>query len=435
MLRILYITPFWPHDRSFGGQLRTLHIGRALQTIGKVTVAVVSSDATNPEILARTADEFEVESPVCVNVKRNRGINRRFQWAFNPRFLNVHGCMADAAGRERLLNRLDDFDLIWVLNSRTPNILGQWHWPRSVLDIDDLPSGFQRTIWQNGVGISEKVKAGLEMHMSRRRERFWKERFNVLSVSSQADRNYLGGGEHVHVIPNGFERPLREPRWTPVDPPRIGFIGLFSYSPNLEGVRWFLRDCWPLIKREVPGVRLRLIGKDSDRLLKPGASGVEALGYLADPGDEIATWSAMVIPVLHGAGTRIKIADAFSRKCPVISTRLGAYGYDVRNGRELLLADDPRQFAAACVALVRDRSAANTIGERAYKAFLEKWTWDSVMPRVCAAAEDALQTGSRMSAQAPHRLPCGDKVYERTDARKSVFASTDSYKATGSLGQ
>ncbi|MFL6462874.1 MAG: hypothetical protein ACJ73N_00500, partial [Bryobacteraceae bacterium] len=215
MLRILYITSSWPNDNSFGGQLRALHIGRALQTIGKVTVAVVSSDTANPEVLTRTADEFAVEPPVRVRVQRNRGMVQRFQWAFNPRFLNVHGCVADAGDRERLLNKVNGFDLIWVLNSRTPNILGQWHWPRSVLDIDDLPSGFHRTIWQNGAGISEKVKAGIEMHLSRRRERFWKERFRVLAVCSQADANYLGGGEHIHVIPNGFERQRHEPRWQP----------------------------------------------------------------------------------------------------------------------------------------------------------------------------------------------------------------------------
>jgi glycosyltransferase involved in cell wall biosynthesis len=398
VLRILYITSSWPHDKSFGGQLRALHIGRALQKIGKVTVAVVSSDTASPEVLTRTADEFAVEPPVRVNMQRNRGMLRRFQWAVNPRFLNVHGCVADAADRERLLNQLNDFDLVWVLNSRTPNILGQWHWSRSVLDIDDLPSGFQRTVWQNGAGMSEKVKAGIGMHLARRRERFWKERFSVLSVCSESDGNYLGGGEHVHVIPNGFERPAYERLWQPVTPPRIGFIGLFSYLPNWEGVRWFLRECWPLVKRDLPSAQLRLVGKNTDGALRPNAPDVEALGYLPDPVDEIATWSAMIVPIIHGAGMRVKIADAFSRKCPVVSTDLGAYGYDVRNGCELLLANDPRQFAAACVALIRDRAAAKAITERAYKAFLKKWTWDAIAPRVCAAAEDALRLGSRLPA-------------------------------------
>ena len=175
------------------------------------------------------------------------------------------------------------------------------------------------------------------MHLLKRREHFWKERFSVLSVCSEADQQYLGGGEHVHVIPNGFERSAQESVREPTDPPRIGFIGLYSYLPNLEGMKWFVRECWPLIKEQVPDARLRLVGKDTDGPLKPNAPAVDALGYVADAGSEMATWSAMIIPIRQGAGTRVKIADAFSRKCPVVSTKLGAYGYDVQSGRELSL--------------------------------------------------------------------------------------------------
>ena len=126
-MRILYISSSWPHEKSFGGQLRSLQIGRALQKVGQVTLAVVSSDTATPEAINRTAAEFALEPPVRISVQPNRALIQRLQWAFNPRFLNVHGCVADAADRDRLLNRLGDFDLVWVLNSRTPNILNQWH--------------------------------------------------------------------------------------------------------------------------------------------------------------------------------------------------------------------------------------------------------------------------------------------------------------------
>ena len=242
------------------------------------------------------------------------------------------------------------------------------------------------------------MKAGVQMHLLKRREHFWKERFTVLSVCSEADRQYLGGGEHVHVIPNGFERPAQEPVRQPTDPPRIGFIGLYSYLPNLEGMKWFVRSCWPLIKQQVPDARLRLVGKDTDGPLKPNAPDVDALGYVADAASEMATWSAMIVPVRQGAGTRVKIADAFSRKCPVVSTKLGAYGYDVQSGRELLLADKPDDFAQACVSLIRDRVAASAMADRAYAAFLQNWTWDAIAPRVWAAAEDALALAAREQA-------------------------------------
>jgi len=209
----------------------------------------------------------------------------------------------------------------------------------------------------------------------------------------------MGGGEHVHVIPNGFERQPCEPVRNPSDPPRIGFIGLYSYAPNLEGMRWFVRSCWPLIKQQIPDARLRVAGQDSDGPFKPDAPDVDGLGYVIDAASEIATWSAMIVPVRQGAGTRVKIADAFSRKCPVVSTHLGAYGYDVRSGRELLLADKPDDFAKACVSLIRDRTAASAMADRAYAAFLQNWTWDAIAPRVWAAAEDALRLDCPLAAQ------------------------------------
>jgi polysaccharide biosynthesis protein PslH len=166
-------------------------------------------------------------------------------------------------------------------------------------------------------------------------------------------------------------------------------------------VRWFVQSVWPRVRKAVPNVRLRLIGKDSDSLFNGQHTNVEALGWIEDPSTEIASWSTMVIPIRLGGGTRVKLADAFSRKCPVVSTSLGAFGYEVTNGRELLIADDPSVFAAACVSLIRDPSSGAQMAERAYRTFLERWTWDTIAPRVWAAAEDCLRRSSRQRSSAP----------------------------------
>jgi glycosyltransferase involved in cell wall biosynthesis len=99
----------------------------------------------------------------------------------------------------------------------------------------------------------------------------------------------------------------------------------------------------------------------------------------------------MVIPLLKGAGTRVKIALGFSRKCPVISTTLGAYGYEVKSGEELLLADTPKQFADACLRVIQNPGDAVEMAGKANQKFTEKWTWDAIRPRIWAAAEDCLQ--------------------------------------------
>jgi glycosyltransferase involved in cell wall biosynthesis len=338
----------------------------------------------------QTREEFDFHGSIRVESRPNKRLGQRLAWLTNPRYMNVHGCVANTSDRARLLERLPEFDALWLQNSRTANILQQWHWARSVLDIDDIPSTFHRSLRQSESRRVSRWKAGLHVRLARRREALWKQRFSTLVVCSAADREYLGGGPQIHVVPNGFARPAQEPVRSPVSPPRIGFIGLFSYMPNVEGVRWFVRECWPEIKKQIPDARLRLVGKDTDSDLKPDGADIDALGWVSDPAKEIASWSAMIIPVRHGAGTRVKIADAFSRKCPVVSTSLGAYGYDVTDGRELRLADTARDFAAACVSMVREPGPANELAERAWKKFLQLWTWESITPNVASAVQHAI---------------------------------------------
>jgi glycosyltransferase involved in cell wall biosynthesis len=137
------------------------------------------------------------------------------------------------------------------------------------------------------------------------------------------------------------------------------------------------------------------VGKDSDDASKTAEPDVDSLGWIADPAEEIATWSAMIVPIRLGAGMRVKIAEAFSRKCPLVSTRFGALGYDVADGKELLLADTPDAFARACIHMIREPAQATAMSECAWQQFLDKWTWDVVAPRVWAAAEHCL----RLSAE------------------------------------
>ena len=389
--RILFLSSSWPRGHAFGGQLRALQIGRVLKQVGDVTLTVVSSSTVDDETVRESAEEFELKPPVVATTAAEFGLVSKVRRAFDIRYLNVHGCVAAEPDRERVAAYVAQYDLVWVLNSRTPNILQRWQWPHTHLDVDDVPSTYLRTVAQGGASALGRWKARAQQLLLKRRERSFLRRFTTISVCSDEDRKYLGGSDQIHVIPNGFERPASAPAPKPSHPPRIGFIGLYSYPPNLDGVRWFLKDCWPAIQRAVPGIRFRLIGKETDGALKPLESDVDALGWVADPAAEIATWSAMVIPILFGGGTRIKIADAFSRKCPVVSTSVGAFGYPVEDGKQLRQADTPQDFARACVDLVRNPREASAMAERAWHEFLHKWTWDAIAPRIAAAADDCLR--------------------------------------------
>jgi glycosyltransferase involved in cell wall biosynthesis len=388
--RILYVTRVWPSEN--GAYLRSLNVLRALQQIGSVEVVALDDEASSPDAVS----EFNVAHFLRIKPQPNKGLLDKLNWTVDPRRQYPNGWAVKDEDIRRI-SHLSSFDLIWFSTLHAADMFPATVWPRSVLDIDDLPSLHTRSSLSVKHRLSQRLSAHRYIFAWQRREKLLGQRFTVLCVCSEEDRRYLTGvgvRAPVHVIPNAFEKPAAEPVRNPETPPRIGFIGFFDYFPNRDGVQWFVDQCWPRVKSAVPDARLRLIGKGSDAIGTFAGTDVDALGWLADPAAEIRTWSAMAVPLRIGAGTRLKIAQAFGLKCPVVSTTLGAHGYAAVNESDMLLADTAVSFSDACVRAIREPALAAEIAERAWRRYLDHWTWEAVRPRIWAAAEDCLRLGA-----------------------------------------
>jgi polysaccharide biosynthesis protein PslH len=394
-LRILYLSTYWPRNHpSCGGEWRAVGVGRALRELGTVETVVVRSESEDEERANKASCAFDVCSSVKVTPRSEPGLWRKIRWALDPRISYPHGWGVDTNGSKSALQRIEDFDLIWFGNFRTANMFENWYWPRSVLDVDDLPSSVERSDFRTARKLRTRLLQIVRISSWKRREKVLGDRFTVIAACSDTDKAYLrriGCRGPIHVIPNGFERPAAEPVRRPAVPPRIGFIGPFSHPPNLDGIRWFVKECWPRIKRCIPDARLRIVGEGSEGPLRPVGPDIDGLGWVSDIVDEIGTWSLMTVPLRIGAGTRVKIAQGFSLKCPIVSTSLGAYGYDVQDGVEMDLVDTAKSFADACIRAIQYPIEANEMANRAWEQFLQKWTWDAIAPRVRAAAEECLR--------------------------------------------
>ena len=399
--RILYLTPYWPHRATCASELRAFHIGRALQDAGEVEVAVVGGEGFDEEWAEYPDKELKVALSMPVRpLPKQKGLGMKLRRLVDPYIPFPHGCGVTSEAMNRVRQAAGRFDMIWFNKLRIANMFPCYAWPHSVVDVDDVPSTYERSVFDCERGLFARFLAGARYWSWRRRDQRLGERFSVVGVCSEKDRHYLktlGVRAPMHVIPNGFQRPSAEPVRKLGSPPRIGFIGIFDYEPNLDGIRWFAERCWPLVKREVPDARLRLVGRHSEGSLKPSGNDIDGLGWVEDSTQEIATWSAMIVPIRFGGGTRGKIAQGFGLKCPVISTSLGAYGYEAVDGRELYLADSAEEFANACIGAIRRPQEAAQVAERAWRKFLDRWTWDAIRPRVHAAAEECF----RLSDQRP----------------------------------
>lgn len=392
--RILYITSCWPAGRVYGGLLRSLHIARALAKIGEVSLLVAGADDVDASVRKEAHTLFPLVGEIATESVEGSIARKWLREFFDVNFVNVSGLVVTKRGERMLLAMQDQFDLLWFSRLRTANLFRKARWERSVVDVDDLPSAVESSTGQKSNSLRRRCISAVRVEILKRHEARLRDRFTAIAVCSESDRTRLCAvartRDAVHVIPNGFEAPAVLPLRRISTPPRIGFIGLFEYAPNLDGIRWFVRECLPLIRREVPDVRLRLVGSGTDGALRPDDPSVDGLGFVEDPSDEISTWALMVVPILTGGGTRIKIAEAFGRGCPVVSTTYGAYGYEVVDGRELRLAQTADQCAAACVWVIREPAAAALMARRAHELFLTRWSWDAITPRVHAAASAVL---------------------------------------------
>jgi glycosyltransferase involved in cell wall biosynthesis len=379
MRKILCLTLHDLNAQDYGAVLRVRHVFQMLSRLGEVHVVLASRYKDVLEKAKPRQAGFELLDKIYLQ-QTYYTIAERVRRRFHPPFLDIEGYQAEVNDRKRLQTLMAEHDLTWVHSLEAANSFGIWRWPKAALDIDDIPSRVYQLRMSQAETVADKYRAYRRMVLWRRNEKSLAERFDAICVCSQLDCEKLGGGERIFVLPNGFKASQKTPVRNPVYPPQIGFVGTFVYWANCEGVQWFIKKVWPSILKQFPQVRLRLAGENGQNFF--GGQNVDALGWVADMEREMSNWSLMIVPVLAGGGTRIKILEAFSRKCPVVSTSLGAYGHDVENGHELLIGDSAGAFAENCIRILKNPSEGERLAENGMNRFLQDGVWDSRTERV-----------------------------------------------------
>lgn len=158
---------------------------------------------------------------------------------------------------------------------------------------------------------------------------------------------------------------------------RLLYIGLMSYAANAEAVEWFASEIMPIVLSRRPGAILAIAGDkppESIRNLDDG-NRIKVLGFVEDLKPLHKKSSIMVVPLLAGGGSRLKILEAFAAGTPVVATSKGAEGLEIKDGRHLLIADKPADFAAAVVRLCEDSMLYEDLRVNARALVEEKYDW------------------------------------------------------------
>jgi len=140
----------------------------------------------------------------------------------------------------------------------------------------------------------------------------------------------------------------------------IGFLGGLDWMPNQEGLRWFIEKALPSIRASVEEVEFHIAGRNQPDWMEAWrADDVFLHGEVDDAASFLADKSVIIVPLLSGSGMRIKIIEAMAAQKAIVSTSIGAEGIPVENGKDIFLADYPKDFSDAVVRLLSEPSLAN----------------------------------------------------------------------------
>jgi polysaccharide biosynthesis protein PslH len=165
---------------------------------------------------------------------------------------------------------------------------------------------------------------------------------------------------------------------------RLVFTGSMDYYPNTDAALHFAKHCWPLVQSQLPQATWTIVGKNPPSQIQQLASlpGVTVTGSVPDVRPYLEEAALAIAPLLIGGGTRLKILEALAMQKAVVSTSLGCEGLHVESGRELVIANEPEDLAAAIVRLLQDAASRETLAVAGRKLVEAEYSWEEAGRRL-----------------------------------------------------
>ena len=204
-------------------------------------------------------------------------------------------------------------------------------------------------------------------------------------VCSDLDRRYLARRwrlPQAMTIPNAVAIPSSYASGSAAK--TMLFLATYAYGPNIKAAEFLINDVWPLVRKLRPDAHLIIAGNKPERLPSYAMSpaGVEFTGFVEDLEELYPRVRIVCCPILSGGGTRLKILEAAAHGKAIVSTRLGAEGLDLRDGREIILRDGGPAFAQACADLLGDASRCEALGLAAREVVADRYDRRQIVERI-----------------------------------------------------
>ncbi len=370
-----------------GGKIRSLSLARELAKRHDVTLFT---------FYARHADDVHASldrvffRAICVPVDlpARRGVRDcllycRLFLSGRPYTMDKYYRRSVRVEMNRIL-RSESFDLVLCDFVHPAGILDWSIKPPKVLFTHNVES----RIWKRYCEVASnplwKLTAYAECKALERAERKYVSLADHVLTVSEVDRSFFSRfvePSRITSISTGVDTEYFQPAPEKEVAETIVFTGSMDWMPNEDGVLWFAGEVLPRIHRQLPHAALWVVGRNPTARVRSLASReprIQVTGRVEDVRPFLHQGAVYAVPLRSGSGTRLKIFEAMAAGKAVVSTFLGAEGLPVRDGSEILLADDADRMAGNIIELLRDRDKRRRLGASARALVESRYSWPSV---------------------------------------------------------
>jgi glycosyltransferase involved in cell wall biosynthesis len=387
-LKLLWVKSDFLHPTTRGGQIRSLEMLRCLHRRHEIHYLAFRSPG-DCEGLDRSSEYCSHAYPIDFAAAPKTSLRFQAQLAaglFDPVPLAVSRYRSAVMRSEiARLTAGERFDCV-VCDFLAPAV----NFP-SLQGIVLFQHNLESTIWRRRVEHARNPIERLYLRQQAARMlayegRMCRDALGVVAVSGQDvdSMRELFGITSIGAVPTGVDvtyfTPAADSR--PPDNDLI-FVGSMDWSPNIDGILEFVRSTLPVIRRERPETSIMIVGRDPSpevRELGRRDPRITITGTVADVRPYLWRSLVSIVPLRIGGGTRLKIYEAMAARIPTVSTQVGAEGL-AAGPAEIRIADQPEQFARACLNLLASASVRDAIAASAWTMVNERFSWDQVARR------------------------------------------------------
>lgn len=381
-MRILIIANKVPYPPKDGGSIATLTLAKNFVRLGhEVSILAMNTQKHYfdlqqlPEELSQSIRFIGVDTPALISpVAALKNLLLSNQAYIAERFYTEN-----FKGRLEQLLKEEKFDVIQLEGS----YMGMYI--RSIRAYSDAKVGMRAhnlefEIWERTAKNSISLKAFYISNLAKRIKKLEVGQindFDALIPITQRDASLLqslGCEIPVHVTPTGIDVDSSKVDRSQLDFPSLFHIGALDWPPNQEGLLWFFDKIWPKILEKHADLKFYLAGRNaSEKMKNLKVKNLVFLGEVDSAIDFMNSKAIGIVPLLSGSGMRIKIVEAMALGKAQVTTKIGAEGNPAEDGKEIMIADDPNEFAEKVLKLVENRTLFDQMGEDAFTFVQEKF--------------------------------------------------------------